>query len=67
MAQRLVLTILANDIFTKRFQHKREEWRMIGRNITRWMNQAKNTLTKAGVDVGDAEKTIKDMDYTVKV
>jgi len=31
------------------------------------MNQAKNTLTKAGVDVGDAEKTIKDMDYTVKV
>ena len=41
LVERLVLTILANDIFTKRFQHKREEWRMIGRNVNRWMNQAR--------------------------
>ena len=72
LAQRLILTILANDIFTKRFQHKREEWRMIGRNMTRWINSARTTLTKAAIKDMDTkmagtETAIKAMDYTVKV
>ena len=72
LVQRLVLTILAQDIFTKRFQHKREEWRMIGRNVQRWLLSAKEDLKNAGDQdleqkVTQLEATIKGMDYTVMI
>lgn len=44
--KKLIITILAFDIIGKEFQDKKEEWRMIGKKVTKWLKQTKEDISK---------------------
>lgn len=62
------MTILAVDIITKKFPSKREEWRMIGKKVTKWLKTTRETISqiKGAQEVLDrlteTETSIKEMD-----
>lgn len=44
--KKLIITTLAFDIIGKEFQDKKEEWRMIGKKVTKWLKQTKEDISK---------------------
>ena len=62
------MTILAVDIITKKFPSKREEWRMIGKKVTKWLKATRETISKIeGAQelldrLAETEAQIKEMD-----
>ena len=66
--EQFVLTILAVDIITKKFPSKREEWRMIGKKVTKWLKATREAISKIeGAQevldrLAETETLIRDMD-----
>ena len=44
LLKKLIITLLAFDIIGKQFLDKKEEWRMIGKKVTKWVKETKETI-----------------------
>jgi len=66
--EKFILTILAFDIISKKFPNKREEWRMIGKKVTKWLKTTREAILKMeGIEevvtrLNETETSIKNMD-----
>ena len=71
--KKYIMTVIAHDILGKKFNDQKEEWRMIGKKATNWINDNKDTVQKLLLTYNDLyykldgfQKTVKALKYRTK-
>ena len=65
------MTLIAQDILNRKFSNQKEEWRMIGKKITKWINENKDNIAQIESDTGlksklvELPKKVKEFHYKV--